>query len=170
MKNKLIDDSASIFSLKNFTYDLYLYFCFWSAAEFIAQSNDFIFTGFIWRLRKLIFKKLNWKITLNYNKKTHLCRIKNLLHITPLSLSLSIYIYIYIYIYRCRIFQGAPGPACPLPSAPNLMAIFNWPLDSIDFISYSLLYFISFLYSFENYSKLGVGLMKIMKLELIFLL
>jgi hypothetical protein len=28
MKNKLIDSSASIFSLKNFTYDLYLYFVF----------------------------------------------------------------------------------------------------------------------------------------------
>jgi hypothetical protein len=80
MKNKLIDDSASTFSLKNFIYDLYLYFCFWPAAEFIAQSNDFIFTGFILGLHKLILKKLNWKITLNYSKKTHLRRIENLIH------------------------------------------------------------------------------------------
>jgi len=80
MKNKLIDGSASIFPLKIFTYDLYLYFCFWPAAEFIVQSNDFIFTGFILGLRKLILKKSNWKITLNYNKKTHLYRIKNPLH------------------------------------------------------------------------------------------
>ena len=64
MKNKLIDDSASIFPLKNFTYDLYLYFCFWPAAKFIAQNNNFIFTGFILGLHKLIFKKSNWKITL----------------------------------------------------------------------------------------------------------
>jgi len=80
MKNKLIDGSASIFPLKNSTYNLYLYFCFWPAAEFIVQSNDFIFTGFILGLRKLILKKSNWKITLNYNKKTHLYRIKNPLH------------------------------------------------------------------------------------------
>ena len=91
MKNKLIDGSASIFPLKNFTYDSYLYFCFWPAAEFNAQSNDFIFTGFILVLRKLILKKSNWKIALNYNKKTYLCRIKN-------SPTLN-YLYIYIYIY-----------------------------------------------------------------------
>jgi len=59
MKNKLIDGSASIFPLKNFTYDLYLYFYFWPAAEFITQINDFIFTGFILVLRKLILKKSN---------------------------------------------------------------------------------------------------------------
>ena len=59
MENKLIDGSALIFSLKFFTYDSYLYFCFWPAAEFIAQSNDFIFTGFISVLRKLILKKSN---------------------------------------------------------------------------------------------------------------
>ena len=73
MKNKLIDGSASIFPLKNFTYDLYLYFCFWPAAGFIVQSNNFIFIEFILGMRKLIFKKSNWKIALNYNKKTHLC-------------------------------------------------------------------------------------------------
>jgi hypothetical protein len=59
MKNKLIDSSASIFLLENFTYDSYLYFCFWPAAEFIAQNNDFIFRGFILVLRKLILKKSN---------------------------------------------------------------------------------------------------------------
>jgi hypothetical protein len=69
MKNKLIDDSASIFPLKNFTYYLYLYFCFWPAAEFIAQNNNFIFIEFILGLHKLILKKSNWKITLNYSKK-----------------------------------------------------------------------------------------------------
>ena len=80
MKNKLIDGSALIFPLKNFIYDLYLYFCFWPAAEFIVQSNDFIFTRFILGLCKLILKISNWKITLNYSKKTHFYRIKNLLH------------------------------------------------------------------------------------------
>jgi len=68
MKNKLIDGSALIFPLKNFTYDLYLYF-FWPVVEFIAQSNNFIFIGFILGLRKLILKKSNWKITLHYSKK-----------------------------------------------------------------------------------------------------
>jgi hypothetical protein len=81
MKKKLIDGSVSIFPLKNFTYDLYLYFCFWPAAKFIEQSNNVIFIGFILGLHKLILKKSNWKITLNYSKKTHLCKIKNLLHI-----------------------------------------------------------------------------------------
>jgi len=56
MKNKLIDGSASIFPLKNFTYDLYLYF-FLPAAEFIAQSNDFIFLRFLLGLCELILKK-----------------------------------------------------------------------------------------------------------------
>ena len=61
MKNKLIDSSASIFPLKIFTYDSYLYFYFWPAAEFIVQNNDFIFTGFILVLRKLILKKIKLK-------------------------------------------------------------------------------------------------------------
>jgi len=56
MKNKLIDGFTLIFPLKNFTYDLYLYFYFWPAAEFIAQNNNFIFIGFILGLRKLIKK------------------------------------------------------------------------------------------------------------------
>ena len=71
MKNKLIDDSASIFPLKNFTCDSYLYFCFWPATEFIAQSNDFIFTGFILVLHKLILKK-------NQIEKLHLITIRKL--------------------------------------------------------------------------------------------
>ena len=125
MKNKLIDSSASIFPLKNFTYDLYLYFCFWPAAEFIAQSNDFIFTEFILGLRKLILKKLNWKITLNYSKKTHLCRIKNLLHITP---PLSLSLYIYIYIIGAEYFRGGPGPYLPPLALSPFFIVFLWLL------------------------------------------
>jgi hypothetical protein len=45
-----------------------------------VESNDFIFIGFILVLRKIIQRKSNWKIALNYGKKTHLFRIKNLLH------------------------------------------------------------------------------------------
>jgi len=76
MKNKLIGGSTSIFSLKKFTCDLYFYFYFWPVAGFITQSNDFIFTGFILGLRKIIERKSNWKIALNYCKNTHIFRIK----------------------------------------------------------------------------------------------
>jgi hypothetical protein len=116
MKNKLIDGSASIFSLKIFTYDLYLYFCFWPATEFIVQSNDFIFTGFILGLRKLILKKSNWKITFNYNKKTYLYKSSTLNY-------LIIYIYIYIYILQGQL-GGARTPACPPSFRPCLSSFF----------------------------------------------
>jgi len=72
-KKKLIAGSASIFPLKTFIYDLYLYlyFCFWPAAEFIVQSNNFIFIGFILGLCKLILKK-------NQIEKSHLITVRKL--------------------------------------------------------------------------------------------
>jgi hypothetical protein len=70
MKNKLIGGSASIFSLKNFTCDLYLYLYFRPVVRFITQSNDFIFTGFILGLHKII--------QINQIKKLHLITIRKL--------------------------------------------------------------------------------------------
>jgi hypothetical protein len=59
MKNKLIGGSTSIFSLKIFICNLYVYFYFLPVVGFITQSNDFIFIGFILELCKIFQRKSN---------------------------------------------------------------------------------------------------------------